>query len=87
MNIMSTTDTICALSTPPGMGAIAVIRLSGPASFEVISRIFSPAETKLDIKTARSHTIHLGIIGTGASILDEVLISLFRSPHSYTAKM
>ncbi len=80
------TDTICALSTPPGMGAIAVIRLSGPGSFEITGKVFSPADKKLDIKTARSHTIHLGIIGTDTSILDEVLISIFRAPHSYTGE-
>ncbi|MEI7498797.1 MAG: tRNA uridine-5-carboxymethylaminomethyl(34) synthesis GTPase MnmE [Bacteroidota bacterium] len=86
MSIISTTDTICAISTAPGMGAIAVIRLSGQASFEVISSIFKPAEKNLDIKTAGSHTIHLGILGTEESILDEVLISLFRAPHSYTGE-
>jgi tRNA modification GTPase len=68
------------------MGAIAVIRLSGPGSFEITGKVFSPADKKLDIKTARSHTIHLGIIGTDTSILDEVLISIFRAPHSYTGE-
>ncbi len=86
MGILHLNDTICALSTAPGMGAIAVIRLSGPASFDVISQVFKPAEKKLDIRTSASHTIHFGIIGSGISILDEVLISLFRAPHSYTGE-
>jgi len=86
MGIFQLNDTICALSTPAGMGAIAVIRLSGPAAFEVIGKIFNPAEKSLDIKKAVSHTIHLGVIGTADSILDEVLISLFRAPHSYTGE-
>ena len=86
MRISSITDTICALSTAPGMAAIAVIRISGPASFEVTGRVFSPAEKNLDIKTVKSHTIHLGTIGSGSGILDEVLISFFRAPHSYTGE-
>jgi len=86
MGILQLNDTICALSTAPGMGAIAVIRLSGPAAFETISKIFKPAEKKLDIKRVPSHTIHLGVIGTADSILDEALISLFRAPHSYTGE-
>ncbi len=68
------------------MAAIAVIRISGPASFEVTVRVFTPAEKNLDIKTVRSHTIHLGTIGSGSGILDEVLVSFFRAPHSYTGE-
>ena len=86
MRISSITDTICALSTAPGMAAIAVIRISGPASFEVTGRVFTPAEKNMDIKTVRSHTIHLGTIGSGSGILDEVLVSFFRAPHSYTGE-
>ena len=80
------TDTICALSTPPGTGAIAVIRLSGPASFEIIRGIFKPAGKNMEILTAPSHTIHLGFIMNESVIADEVLLSLFRSPHSYTGE-
>ena len=86
MRITSASDTICALSTAPGMGAIAVIRLSGPDSFPVTGRLFKPAEKKLDITSAPSHTIHLGTIGGENTILDEVLVSIFRSPHSYTGE-
>ncbi|MEI7897778.1 MAG: tRNA uridine-5-carboxymethylaminomethyl(34) synthesis GTPase MnmE [bacterium] len=79
-------DTICALSTAPGMGAIAVIRLSGPAAIETTGRIFRPAEKNFDIASVKSHTIHLGVIGSGTDILDEVLVSFFRTPHSYTGE-
>ncbi len=79
-------DTICALSTPPGMGAIAVIRLSGSASFEIIKGIFKPAEKGFEIAGAPSHTIHLGFIMNESVMVDEVLLSLFKLPHSYTGE-
>ncbi|MDD4603324.1 MAG: tRNA uridine-5-carboxymethylaminomethyl(34) synthesis GTPase MnmE [Bacteroidales bacterium] len=83
---MTINDTICALSTAPGIGAIAVIRLSGPEAFRIVSEIFTPAEKSLNILTAPSRTIHFGRIGDGISILDEVLVSIFRAPHSYTGE-
>ncbi|MFZ4522890.1 MAG: tRNA uridine-5-carboxymethylaminomethyl(34) synthesis GTPase MnmE [Bacteroidales bacterium] len=86
MGLFHLNDTICALSTAPGMGAIAVIRLSGPAAFETVEKIFRPAEKALTLLTVKSHTIHLGVIGDSASIVDEVLISCFRNPHSYTGE-
>jgi len=86
MSIIPINDTICALSTPPGTGAIAVIRLSGPESFEICSRIFIPAYKNLDFKKAASHTIHFGSIQQDRDILDEVLLSFFRAPHSYTGE-
>jgi len=86
MSLTSTTDTICALSTAPGTGAIAVIRISGPAAFEVTARVFTPIEKNLQISSATSHTIHLGTIGNESDILDEVLVSIFRAPHSYTGE-
>ena len=86
MGMFNLEDTICALSTAPGMGAIAVIRLSGPAAIETTGRIFRPAEKNFDIASVKSHTIHLGVIGSGTAILDEVLVSFFRTPHSYTGE-
>ncbi len=79
-------ETICALSTPPGMGAIAVVRLSGADAIPVTFRIFHPREKGFDIQKAASHTIHFGNIGNESGILDEVLVSIFRSPHSYTGE-
>lgn len=80
------TDTICALSTPPGTGAIAVIRISGSRSFEVLDSIFRPAAKDLDMRHVASHTIHYGTIIEGDSIQDEVLVSVFRAPNSYTGE-
>ena len=79
-------ETICALSTAPGTGAIAVIRVSGERSLEVVSNIFKPAQKDLNIRNASSHTIHFGTIFEGESVLDEVLISVFRAPNSYTGE-
>jgi len=79
-------DTICALSTAPGTGAIAIIRMSGPETFRVCKTIFTPSSKKLDLLNAPSHTIHLGFIGNDDVILDEVLLSIFRAPNSYTGE-
>ena len=75
-----TQDTICALATPPG-GAIAIIRLSGDKSFEIIQRIFSK-----DIADARPYTIHYGQMREKETVIDDVMISVFRAPHSYTGE-
>ena len=72
----SMTETICALATAPG-GALGMIRISGDQSLEILSRIFSK-----DLTTAQPNTIHYGHI----SDIDEVLVSVFRAPHSYTGE-
>jgi tRNA modification GTPase len=79
-------DTICALSTPNGSGAIAVIRLSGPEAINICKEVFIPAGKEKHLDNAISHTIHLGMIKDGNEIIDEVLVSIFRTPHSYTAE-
>lgn len=86
MALFELNDTICALSTPPGMGAIAVIRVSGPESFRTIASIFHPAGKSIDWTGVPSHTIHLGMIGDPDRPVDEVLVSFFRAPHSYTGE-
>lgn len=74
-------DTIVALATPPGIGAIGVIRLSGPAALNIVNVCF-PAK---DLLSQASHTIHYGSIrDEKGRILDEVLVSLFIAPRSYT---
>ena len=74
-------QTIVALATPPGVGAIAVIRLSGPEAINIVNAVFP---TK-DLTKEASHTIHLGTIRDEKNlVLDEVLISLFKAPTSYT---
>jgi tRNA modification GTPase len=75
-------DTIVALATPPGIGAIGVIRVSGPASFGIVNRLFS---TK-DLEQEPSHTLHVGLLKEGSEVLDEVVVSLFRGPKSYTGE-
>ena len=73
-------DTICALATAPG-GAIGIIRISGPQALEILSRVFTK-----DVSAAPANTIHYGHIKNGAEIVDEVMASVFRVPHSYTGE-
>ena len=75
-------DTIVALATPPGIGAIGVIRLSGPKSFEVINELF-PSK---DLCKQASHTLHVGLLKERNIVLDEVVVSLYKSPKSYTGE-
>jgi tRNA modification GTPase len=75
-------DTIVALATPPGIGAIGVIRLSGKAAFPIANRIF-PSK---DLEKQPSHTLHVGLIQSGEHTLDEAVVSLFKSPKSYTGE-
>ena len=74
--------TICALATAPG-GALGIIRISGPQSLEILSRVFRGSG---DVLTYPASTIHYGHIRNGDEILDEVLLSVFRTPHSYTGE-
>ena len=73
-------DTIIALATPSGIGAIGVIRLSGPDAISLANEVFGGK----DLSIQKSHTIHLGTIRDGDLILDEVLVSIFIGPKSYT---
>ena len=75
-------DTIVALATPPGIGAIGVIRVSGPTAFMVVNELF-PSKNLLQ---QASHTLHVGYLKDNNHILDEVVISLFKSPKSYTGE-
>ena len=78
-------DIICAISTPPGMGAIAVIRLSGEGSATLTDQLFrSPTGKKL--AEAAANTIHFGRIISDGEVLDEVLVSLFHAPRSFTGE-
>ena len=72
--------TICALATAPG-GAIGIIRISGPRTLEILSRVFSK-----NLANADGNTIHYGHIKDGEVVVDEVLVSVFRAPHSYTGE-
>lgn len=76
-------DTICALSTPPGVGGIAVIRISGPDALAAAHRFFRGPHGLLD---AESHRIYYGWWMDGEVPIDSVVCSVFRSPHSYTGE-
>lgn len=78
-------DTICALATPQGVGAIGVIRVSGEKTFEIVNKIFKGK----DLTRVESHTIHFGTIrdytdSPEGKIIDEVLLSVFKTPRSFT---
>ena len=83
-------DTICALATAPG-GAIGIIRISGPQSLEILSHVF---RGKGDVMSYPANTIHYGHIvpllqegpGEVSEVIDEVMVSIFRAPHSYTGE-
>jgi tRNA modification GTPase len=78
-------STICALATP-GHGAISVIRVSGPDSISIVESIFKSAiEGKL-LESQAPNTIHFGTIQHDGEVVDEVLVSLFKAPHSYTGE-
>lgn len=80
-------DTIVALATPHGTGAIAVIRLSGEKSIAIAEKIFfNEKHQSIPLSDKPSHTLHLGLICAGDTIIDEVLVSIFKSPHSYTGE-
>lgn len=82
-------DTIAAISTPIGEGGISVIRLSGINTFAIVEKIFSKSKEsfkRADIGEINSHTIHFGYLYDGGNIVDEVLISIFKSPNSYTGE-
>ncbi|MCZ4222373.1 tRNA uridine-5-carboxymethylaminomethyl(34) synthesis GTPase MnmE [Pedobacter rhodius] len=77
---MNNQDTIIALSTPPGSGAIGVIRLSGPDAITLTNSVFAGK----DLEKQASHTLHFGLIKDGEQIVDEVVAGLFVAPKSYT---
>lgn len=82
---MKLNDTIVALATPSGAGAIAVIRVSGPKSISVVSSVFQ-AKSKKVLEDQPTHTLHLGNIFDGERTIDEVLVSVFHGPKSYTGE-
>ncbi|HEX2533649.1 MAG TPA: tRNA uridine-5-carboxymethylaminomethyl(34) synthesis GTPase MnmE [Chitinophagaceae bacterium] len=75
-------DTVVALATPPGVGAIGVIRLSGPDALRIVNGLF-PSK---DLEAVPSHTLHVGAIREGEQVLDEVVVSVYRGPRSYTGE-
>jgi tRNA modification GTPase len=79
---MNFNDTITALSTPPFMSAIGVIRISGEKTFDIVDKLFSKS-----IKDAPSHTVHHGFIhDSEGNILDDAVITVYKKPNSYTGE-
>jgi len=75
-------DTIVAIATPPGEGAIGMIRLSGNEAIAIVNKIFSGK----DLTQQQTHTLHFGKIMDGMKVIDEVVVSLYKSPKSYTGE-
>ena len=82
---MNDQTVICAIATAPGMGAIAVIRLSGKGCIEICDKLFvSPSGKRM--VTAHPNTVHFGKIMDNGELVDEVLVTIFRAPHSFTGE-
>ena len=81
-NLSTWNDTIVALASPPGLGAIAVIRLSGPKSIELVASVFY----KKNLGSKASHTVHFGKIVDDLQVIDEVVVTLYKAPKSYTGE-
>ncbi|MDR2809298.1 MAG: tRNA uridine-5-carboxymethylaminomethyl(34) synthesis GTPase MnmE [Tannerellaceae bacterium] len=79
-------DTICAISTAPGSGGIAVIRVSGPEAVAICNGMFFAKNKEKNLFTQPAYSICYGSIRRGEEYLDEALVSLFRAPHSYTGQ-
>jgi tRNA modification GTPase len=75
-------DTIVALATAPGIAAIGVIRLSGQSAIEIIDKLFPSKK----ISVQASHTLHVGLLKDGNEVIDEVVLSLYKGPKSYTGE-
>ena len=83
---MNYSESIVSISTPPGMGAIAIIRLSGNDGIEIIERIFRRKKPGSDLQSVSAGKVVLGSIQDGDELIDEVLVTCFHAPHSYTGE-
>ncbi len=80
-------NTICAVSTPPGLGGIAVIRISGNEAFAISDKIFSSIKTDEKLSDKAGYTVHFGnILTSDGQVVDEVLATVFRAPNSFTGE-
>ncbi len=78
-------ETICAPATSPG-GALSIIRISGPRSIDICSEIFIPGDQRIHLGEQKGYTVVFGDVGYNGEIIDEVLLTIFRAPHSYTGE-
>jgi len=79
-------NTICAVATAPGMGAIATIRLSGSDAIGITDRLFKSPKDGKTLRSQPANTLHFGQIIDQSELVDEVVIALFRAPHSFTGE-
>lgn len=80
-------STICAISTAPGVGGIAVIRISGPDAFKICDQIFQPKRAGKNLSTQKAYTLTYGsVIGNNNETIDDVIAAVFRTPHSFTGE-
>ena len=86
LNRILDNDTICALATPHGMGAIAVVRISGPKALEIVASLFQQRSKSLETSEIVSHKVYHGYLINNGEMLDEVLVTFFRAPHSFTGE-
>ncbi len=84
-NSLNRSDTICAISSPGGTGAIAMIRMSGENAIQAMTRVFVPAKKPVGTEFT-SHTVHYGKFMAGDEIIDSLLMTVFRAPHSFTGE-
>ena len=78
-------DTICAVATPPGSGGVALIRISGSEAIGIVDQIFTCSELR-SLERAKARTAYLGKIVHEGKLLDEVLVTYFPAPRSYTGE-
>ena len=83
MDAIEKINTICAISTPDGSGGIAVVRVSGATAIDIVDTLFQGRKSLSD---AKAYTVHYGEIQQAGEILDQVLVSVFRAPHSFTGE-
>ena len=85
INILNT-DTICAIATPQGMGAIATVRISGSKTFPIVAHLLQQNNKPFNLKKLVSHKAYHGHIIVNGTLLDEVLVTFFKAPHSFTGE-
>jgi len=78
--------TICAIATSPGMGAIATIRLSGEKALEIADSVFQSPKSGKKLADQNPNTLHFGSIADGNELIDDIVVSIFRAPHSFTGE-
>ncbi|MGL5564054.1 MAG: tRNA uridine-5-carboxymethylaminomethyl(34) synthesis GTPase MnmE [Tannerellaceae bacterium] len=83
---MNNQDTICAISTAPGAGGVAVIRVSGPEAFAITNNIYRPFNEGKSVLTQKAYTLSYGTIFNGDISIDDVVVAVFRTPHSFTGE-